>query len=101
MGELCLSPVGLSAVTRMSVKSIVGVMMGVWFLATAYSELLAVKLAQFAAIDIQESQFNVRSAIVGYNELFEFLLLAGLATGLILLLITPLLKKMLRTSPIE
>ena len=43
-GELCLSPVGLSAVTKLAVPSVVGVMMGAWFLATAYSEFVAVQL---------------------------------------------------------
>ena len=37
MGELCLSPVGLSAVTKLAVPSVLGVMMGAWFLASAYS----------------------------------------------------------------
>jgi proton-dependent oligopeptide transporter, POT family len=41
MGELCLSPVGLSAVTKLSPAKIVGFMMGVWFLATASSEYIA------------------------------------------------------------
>ena len=37
MGELCLSPVGLSSVTKLAPQKIVGFMMGVWFLATASS----------------------------------------------------------------
>ncbi|GIS02220.1 MAG: hypothetical protein CM15mP103_07710 [Gammaproteobacteria bacterium] len=40
-GELCLSPVGLSAVTKLAVPSVVGVMMGTWFLASAYSSYVA------------------------------------------------------------
>ena len=50
-GELCLSPVGLSAVTKLAVPSVVGVMMGAWFLATAYSEFVAAQLAKLAAIE--------------------------------------------------
>jgi POT family proton-dependent oligopeptide transporter len=49
MGELCLSPVGLSAVTNLAVPSVVGVMMGSWFLATAYSEFVAAQLASWPA----------------------------------------------------
>ena len=41
-GELCLSPVGLSAVTKLAVPNVVGIMMGAWFLATAASEKVAV-----------------------------------------------------------
>jgi POT family proton-dependent oligopeptide transporter len=45
VGEMCLSPVGLSVVTKLSPTRIVGLMMGVWFLATAVGN----KLAGFAA----------------------------------------------------
>jgi hypothetical protein len=41
IGEMCLSPVGLSAVTQLSVPRVASLMMGTWFLATAFSELLA------------------------------------------------------------
>ena len=44
--ELCFSPVGLSSMTRLSVGSIVGLMMGTWFLATAAGNFLAAKIAQ-------------------------------------------------------
>ncbi len=41
MGELCLSPVGLSSVTKLSPQRYVGQMMGIWFLATALGNLIA------------------------------------------------------------
>jgi POT family proton-dependent oligopeptide transporter len=41
LGELCLSPVGLSAVTKVSPVRIVGMMMGVWFLSNAFGNKLA------------------------------------------------------------
>ena len=41
MGELCLSPVGLSSVTKLSPQRFVGQMMGIWFLATALGNLFA------------------------------------------------------------
>ena len=40
-GELCLSPVGLSSITKLSPKRFVGQMMGIWFMATALGSLLA------------------------------------------------------------
>ena len=40
-GELCLSPVGLSSVTKLAPKPLVGQMMGVWFMATALGNLMA------------------------------------------------------------
>jgi POT family proton-dependent oligopeptide transporter len=41
MGELCLSPVGLSLVTKLAPAKHVGLFMGGWFLATAIAEKLA------------------------------------------------------------
>ncbi len=48
-GELCLSPVGLSAMTRLSVPSMVGLIMGTWFLATAFGNFVAAQIAQATA----------------------------------------------------
>lgn len=44
--ELCFSPVGLSSMTRLSVGSMVGLMMGTWFLSTAGGNFLAAQIAQ-------------------------------------------------------
>ena len=54
LGEMCLSPVGLSAVTQLSVPRVVSLMMGTWFLATAFSETLAALFGKLAAIEIPE-----------------------------------------------
>lgn len=98
-GELCLSPVGLSAVTKLSVPSIVGLMMGTWFLATAYSEFMAAKIAQLAAIDTTTVQLmnaqlmDVSSLLANYTELFNTLFWVGSGAGVFLLLLSPFLKK--------
>ncbi|MFT4517979.1 MAG: POT family proton-dependent oligopeptide transporter [Halioglobus sp.] len=95
-GELCLSPVGLSAVTKLAVPSVVGVMMGSWFLATAYSEFVAVQLAKLAAIDtVDGSVADIGLALASYTELFGDLFYVGLGCALLLLLVSPLLKKMM------
>lgn len=95
-GELCLSPVGLSAVTKLAVPSIVGVMMGAWFLATAYSEFVAAQLAKLAAIEtVDGSVADIGVALASYTELFSSLLWVGLAVAAALLLISPILKKMM------
>ena len=95
-GELCLSPVGLSAVTKLAVPSVVGVMMGSWFLATAYSEFVAAQLAKLAAIEtVDGAVTEVSVALASYTELFADLLWVGLLVAAALLLISPLLKKMM------
>jgi POT family proton-dependent oligopeptide transporter len=95
-GELCLSPVGLSAVTKLAVPSVVGVMMGSWFLATAYSEFVAAQLAKLAAIDtVDGAVVDVGTALASYTALFTDLFYVGLAAAALLLLLSPLLKKMM------
>ncbi len=94
-GELCLSPVGLSAVTKLSVPSVVGVMMGAWFLATAYSEFMAAQLSKLAAIDARVGEvIAIEVARASYTALFSKLLWIGLGAGALLLLLTPLLKRL-------
>lgn len=95
-GELCLSPVGLSAVTKLAVPSVVGVMMGSWFLATAYSEFVAVQLAKLAAVEtVDGAVTDISAALASYTELFSSLLYVGLGFSVLLLLLSPLLKKMM------
>ncbi len=93
-GELSLSPVGLSAVTKLSIPRVVGVSMGTWFLATALSETVAMRLGAIASIDTSAGQIgDVASAIATYTQLFEFLMWAGIAVGVFMLLISPILRK--------
>ncbi len=95
-GELCLSPVGLSYVTKLSPGKIVGFMMGVWFLATAGSEYIASLLANLASIDTSGgAATDLVGAKASYTDLFEKLLYTGLIFGGILLVISPLVKKMM------
>lgn len=94
-GELCLSPVGLSAVTKLAVPSIVGVMMGAWFLATAYSQHVAVQLSKLAALDAEAGLIDVGTALASYTELFTTLFYVGLGIAALQLLIAPLLRKMM------
>ena len=96
-GELCLSPVGLSAVTKLSIGRVVGVSMGTWFLATALSETVATRIARLAAIDTSGGEVaDVSSALATYTELFQFLMWVGLGVGAFMLLISPLLKRGMR-----
>jgi POT family proton-dependent oligopeptide transporter len=77
-GELCLSPVGLSLVTKLAPARIVGLMMGVWFLATSFGNKLAGWIAGF---------FDV----VPVARLFLLVALTGIgASFLLALLIRPI-----------
>ncbi|MEO8460824.1 MAG: oligopeptide:H+ symporter [Dokdonella sp.] len=79
VGEMCLSPVGLSAVTQLSLPRVVSLMMGTWFLATAFSETLAALFGKLAAIDIPEGEMmNFADAAAKYEHLFWLMLWIGL-----------------------
>jgi POT family proton-dependent oligopeptide transporter len=70
-GELCLSPVGLSAVTKLAPPRLVGQMMGVWFLATSLGNLIAGLLAgdvsgeNLAAMPVRFIQIVVTAGVTG------------------------------------
>jgi len=96
VGEMCLSPVGLSAVTQLSVPSVVSLMMGTWFLATAFSETLAALFGKLAAIDIPEgAKLDVAEASAKYAHLFWILTWIGLGCAAVAFLLAPLLRRMM------
>ena len=93
-GELCLSPVGLSAVTKLSIGNVVGVSMGTWFLATALSETVATRIGKMAAIGGHGAEVvDSTTALASYTQLFEFLMWFGLGTGAFMIIISPILRR--------
>ena len=95
-GELSLSPVGLSAVTKLSPAKIVGFMMGVWFLATASSEFIASVLANIASVDTTNGVApDMNLAKQSYLMLFEYLFYTGIGFGVLLLALSPIIKKLM------
>ena len=96
IGEMCLSPIGLSAVTQLSVARVVGLMMGGFWLATAYSEMLAAQFGKLASVDIPEGgTIDMAVAAARYGDLFQLLLWIGLGSALLFLLLAPLLRRMM------
>ncbi|HLS84365.1 MAG TPA: peptide MFS transporter [Arenimonas sp.] len=88
VGELCLSPIGLSMVTKLAPVRLVGLAMGGWFLSTAIGNNLS---GIFAGIVSGEHGMTVESAQTGYT--FGFWALLG--AGVLLLLIAPLINKLM------
>lgn len=97
VGEICLYPVGLSAVTQLSVPRVASLMMGTWFLATAFSELLAAKLGTLASIEdpgaIAEHTSAWTHAASTYGDYFWSLALGGLACTALAALALPWLNR--------
>ncbi|MEQ4574077.1 MAG: oligopeptide:H+ symporter [Gammaproteobacteria bacterium] len=96
IGEMCLSPVGLAAVTQLAVPRVVSLMMGTWFLATAFSEALAALFGKLSAIDVPDGEtLNLAEASAGYAHLFWLMTWIGLGCGVAALLAAPLLKRLM------
>ncbi|NUR57082.1 MAG: peptide MFS transporter [Acidobacteria bacterium] len=64
LGELCISPVGLSAVTKLAPLRIVGLMMGVWFLSNAFGNKLAGWAAGFFSAMPLNTLFGIVTAVL-------------------------------------
>ena len=88
VGELCLSPIGLSMVTKLAPVRFVGLAMGGWFLSIANGNNLAGLLAGKIS---GETGMTVSSALTGFT--FSFYLL--LSFGVLLFLIAPLINKLM------
>jgi proton-dependent oligopeptide transporter, POT family len=88
IGELCLSPIGLSMVTKLAPTRLVGLGMGGWFLSTGIGNNLS---GIFASHVSGESGMTTASALSGYT--FGFWALIG--SGVVLFLIAPLIQKLM------
>ena len=91
-GELCLSPVGLSMVTKLTPARVTGMMMGTWFLAVAFADYVSGVLAAMASVDVHSGASQAAELLEIYGKLFELLFYAGTGFGGLLLLISPWLK---------
>ncbi len=101
-GELCLSPVGLSMVTKLAPARLVSTVMGAWFLATAFSNLLASFIAMFTSVghgEGGEASIPVPLETVNiYGDVFGQIGLVAIASSLVLFLMSGKLTKMMHMS---
>jgi POT family proton-dependent oligopeptide transporter len=88
MAELCFSPVGLSAMTRLSVSSMVGLVMGTWFLAMAAGNFIAGLIARATG---SGEAGNVTQVLDVYSRIGWFSIVVG---GLVLL-VSPYIKRLM------
>ncbi|HMT36127.1 MAG TPA: PucC family protein, partial [Chitinophagaceae bacterium] len=93
LGELCLSPIGLSIMTKLSPQKLQGVMMGMWFLASAYGQYVAGLLGAGMASTDENASAAVK--LVSYTEGYKQLAIYALIAGVVLILISPLVRKMM------
>jgi len=93
-GELCLSPIGLSIMTKLSPKRLSGMMMGMWFLASAYGQYAAGLLG--AGMSSPDENASSITKLDGYTQGYYQLAVYALIAGLILIIFTPLIKKLMQ-----
>jgi POT family proton-dependent oligopeptide transporter len=85
--ELCISPVGLSSMSKLAPPRIAGMVMGTWFLGTAIGNFLAGQAAQL-------------SATRGYAFLFWTLIITSLVFATAMFFVAPAIKRMLASTPL-
>ena len=93
-GELCLSPIGMSAMTKLSPQKTQAVVMGMWFLASAYGQYFAGLLGANIA-EASEKATNMNKLIV-YADGYKQLAIYALVAGIVLIAIAPLVKKLMQ-----
>jgi len=94
LGELCLSPIGLSIMTKLSTKNLQGMMMGMWFLASAYGQYVAGILGNHLAT-AEEGTTNYNALMI-YTSGYKQLGLYAVIAGVVLILISPVVKKLMQ-----
>ncbi|MBC09908.1 MAG: MFS transporter [Gammaproteobacteria bacterium] len=95
-GELCLSPVGLAMVTRLSVSQVSGMMMGVWFLSSSFAAYIGGVIAGAMAIERNNSSVLIgRESLSVYMDVFTQLGVFAMLLGFGLMLISPFIKRLM------
>ena len=93
MGELCISPVGLSMTTKLSVPSVVGMMMGCWFLASAAGNYVSGQIAAMTGSEtIGGEVVDAGAALANYIEVYSAAGWYSIGFGVLAMLLAPVLK---------
>jgi proton-dependent oligopeptide transporter, POT family len=93
IGELCLSPIGMSIMTKLAPVNLQAIMMGMWFLASAYGQYFAGILgANIAEASDNQSQLEkLNTYCDGYGQLGLYATICGV----VLIFISPLVRKLM------
>jgi len=95
IGELFMSPVGLSKITDLSPKRIVAFMMGVWFLSSAFAFQIVGFISKQLAIESTDVNVGGMETLAVYTDGFNLIGLYSLGAGAVVLVFSPLMKKLL------
>lgn len=91
-GELCISPIGLSMITKLSPAKIVAMMMGIWFFASAIGEFLAGKIGSLMSVP-EDVVDNPVLSLPYYADIISQIGIYSVVIGVVLILMGPLIRK--------
>ncbi len=95
VGELCLSPTGLSYVTKTAPVKFVSLLMGIWFVSSFIANLGGGLIAA-RVTDIETGKLTLPWSFGGRADFFFLFVVTSIGAGLLILILTPLLKKLMR-----
>jgi POT family proton-dependent oligopeptide transporter len=95
MGELCLSPTGLSYVTKTAPAKFVSLLMGIWFVSSFIANLGGGLIAA-QVTDIESGKIKLPWDFGGRADFFFLFVVSSIGAGVVILILTPLLKKLMR-----
>lgn len=93
LGEVCISPVGLSMVTRLAPKKFSGVFMGMWFVSISCADYLGGIIASAASVDLEGGIIDPLTSLFEYESLFSQIALFSFFAGIFLFVLSPYLKE--------
>jgi POT family proton-dependent oligopeptide transporter len=96
LGELCLSPIGLSMITKLSPKRFVGMMMGSWFLASAYGQYGAGIIGAGMASSNGSENLNAIQKMELYTNGYQTIGYIAIVAGVILIVLSPMILKLMK-----
>ncbi|HSZ24894.1 MAG TPA: oligopeptide:H+ symporter [Cytophagaceae bacterium] len=93
-GELCLSPIGLSLVTKLSPVKIVAVVMGIWLLSSSFAGLIGAEITKITSLPSENGvQPDPTQSLLVYTNVFEYIAYISIGTGIGLFFLIPILNK--------
>ena len=95
IGELFMSPVGLSKITDLSPKRIVAFMMGIWFLSSAYAFQIVGFISKQLAVESTDASVVGLETLSIYTDGFGLIAQYALGAGVIVLIFSPLMKRLM------
>ncbi|MFY7670207.1 peptide MFS transporter [Tenacibaculum sp. MEBiC06402] len=95
IGELFMSPVGLSKITDLSPKRIIAFMMGIWFLSSTYAFQIVGFISKELAVESTDSNIGGLQTLALYTDGFGLIAKYAIGAGVLVLITSPLMKKLM------